>query len=249
MRMFWDGHFSISLRWGPIHPSIYPSSSPSNCTLWYGLTDVGDGRRSGFVMGPNHHTTCRSFKHQRVSRSRSNDDDDEEERDADTMSLSAQDKYRPPDPRKTSRKLTRLQAVQQLFFAYINRTEAYDHAHRIALVLFGDEVRTACGFTPLFSQFRDSVDRARTGGDTRLFDALAEATTQLAAFQQRHPDCERLRIFVMSDGGDTKSDALPSAVARDIRRAGIVVDAVTIGNEEELALRGIVHATGGYTFR
>ena len=78
-------------------------------------------------MTPDNHTTCRDFKNRRVS-SRSSarmhdDDNDDDERDADTMSLEAKVKYRRPNPIKTSSKLTRLQAVQQLFFASINRTE------------------------------------------------------------------------------------------------------------------------------
>ena len=75
------------------------------------------------------------------------------------------------------------------------------------------------------------------------------ATEELKSFKERHPECERLRIFVMSDGGDTKSEAAPSKVARDIRSNGIVVDAVTIGDEEDMNLRAIVHATGGFAFR
>ena len=54
--------------------------------------------------------------------------------------------------------------------------------HRIALILFGDEVSTACAFTPLFGTFRDSVDRAKTGGDTRLFDAMARWVVVLNAY-------------------------------------------------------------------
>ena len=50
---------------------------------------------------------------------------------------------------------------------FINRTEAYDHAHRIALVLFGSRPSVACPFTPLYEEFRAHVDGAAAEGDTR----------------------------------------------------------------------------------
>ena len=160
--------------------------APSMCTLWHGLTDVGDGRRSGYVMDPDDLTLCRSFQDRRIASRRrgrgADDNDDDAENGRDMLNLQAQQKYRPPNPIKQSRRLTRLQAVQQLFFAYINRTEAYDHVHRIALILFGDEVSTACAFTPLFGTFSNSVDRAKTGGDTRLFDAMARWVVVLNAY-------------------------------------------------------------------
>jgi len=129
---------------------------------------VGDGRQNGFILPPGHVTTCSSFLNRRVQSYSRSASSDEQQQDA--LSLNARNKYRPKSKKSESKKLTRLQAVQQLFFASVNRTVAYDHAHRISLILFSNEVTVACKFTPLFDTFRNSVDCAVTGGDTRLFD-------------------------------------------------------------------------------
>jgi hypothetical protein len=171
--------------------------------------------------------------------------------DGQALSLEARQLFKEKSVKQSSKKLTRLQTVQQLFHSLVNRTEAYDHPHRIALVLFGSEVSLACGFTPLFDKFKQSVDQACSGGDTVLFDALDFARKELQRAQQTSFPGAKVRCLVLSDGKDTKSSSEAHDVAKQCCLHGVVVDAVSIGTggEENTALRGIVAATGGLAFR
>jgi len=140
-----------------------------------------------------------------------------------------------------------MQLVQQLFGAFINRSEAYDLPNELGLVLFGSEAKVTCPMTPLFEQFRTFVEKARPDGDTSLFDALALAVEELRAFGTAHPRARR-RVLCLSDGQDTSSGAQAWEVAQACRSAGITVDAVCIGAANFDTLRAIAKATGGYCF-
>lgn len=176
---------------------------------------------------------------------------------------------KPTRVKHSSKILTRLQAVQQLFFAFINRCEAYDHAHRIALMLFNNEVELACDFTGTYEVFREAVDDASPSGDTRLYDCLGRAADELIRFTDSlnagsvptagtsdgngdgdgsGGSVAKRRIICLSDGKDTKSTIKAHSVAKKIREAGIVCDSVSIGDDLDDILRGLVAATGGFAF-
>ena len=135
-------------------------------------------------------------------------------------------------------------------FAPHSIPEAYDHPHRISLVLFGSEVEVACPFTPLFDKFKKSVDSASAGGDTRLWDAVDRARQDLAALVggtdpgggRCYPACLK-RVLVLSDGKDTKSSLEAFAVARQCRDERVVVDAVSLGHDENDDLKVEINRT------
>ena len=206
--------------------------APSAVTLWSGLEASGDGMQCGHVLR----------EQEKVKRNLNGDG---------SLDLEARQKYKRPDPIKDSKRLSRLQAVQQIFNSFVNRTEAYDHPHYISLMLFSTTIVRACYFTPLYEKFKESVDGASEGGDTALFDCIEAARVDLERFRDAKPQHKGalLRILVLSDGEDTKSILEPHVVARGVRAAKIVVDCVSIGNEQNDALRGIVAATGGLAFK
>jgi Mg-chelatase subunit ChlD len=81
------------------------------------------------------------------------------------------------------RRVSHSQATQQLFHALVNRAQAYDYANQLGLICFGSEVSRTCELTPLYERFRDRVDGMRTDGDTKLWDAIAQARrTRRAGF-------------------------------------------------------------------
>ena len=96
---------------------------PSTVTLWSGLKDTGDGWESG--------TKLESDDHLNKCRSRMNHSD------ADENMLEISVHRASPKDKHTSKHLSRLEAVKQLFHAFISRTEAYDLPHPVGLVLFG----------------------------------------------------------------------------------------------------------------
>jgi ubiquitin-protein ligase len=138
--------------------------------------------------------------------------------------------------------------VKQLFHAFINRSQAYDYANHIGLTVFSTDVSEVCPLTPLFEVFRDHVDRAEAEGETRVYDAISAAAKALIKYKQDHTDC-KLRILCLSDGEDTKSDAVSWDVAKLVQQNGIVVDTILIGEGgDNKVLRAISKCSGGYCF-
>jgi Mg-chelatase subunit ChlD len=95
--------------------------------------------------------------------------------------------------------------VQQLFHAFINRTDAYDKAHAVGLITFGKTVSEACRLTPYFDQFQTKLDNIRPDGDTPAYDALDLARQKLDTFAETNPKAIK-RIFLLTDGLDTSSE-------------------------------------------
>jgi len=150
------------------------------------------------------------------------------------------------------RYLSRLEAVKQLFHAFINRSQAYDYPNEIGLLLFGSETKLVCPLSPVFEDFRDKVDEAHTSGDTRLYDAIDSAAHHLEEWKRKKgsavdPDV-KLRILVLSDGADTKSTQLAWKVAARLQRSAVTLDAIMIGDERDRNLHCIAKASGGYVF-
>lgn len=193
---------------------------PAQFSLWTQLRDSGDGWRHGVCL-----------------------DDTRRVMSYDIDELEMDKPYKRDDTR-----LTRIQTVKQLFHAYINRSQAYNYANHIGLMLFGTNVDYTCKITPLFEVFRDEIEESSAQGETALYDALDGAADALVAFQREWPDC-KLRIIVLSDGDDTSSKRKPWEVAKKIQTSRIVCDSVLIGEgSKNKMLRSISKASGGYCF-
>jgi hypothetical protein len=145
---------------------------PSRVTLWHGLKVVGDGISEGRIVSATFSGHVKNSFLELASTCANRSSEGGSEPAAALVLEARPAQAKPKSPARQSRQLSRLQAVQQLFFSLVNRTEAYDHPHRIGLVLFGSEVELTCPFTPRFEAFRAAVDAAKARGDTRLFDAV-----------------------------------------------------------------------------
>jgi hypothetical protein len=148
----------------------------------------------------------------------------------------------PPSP-----PFSRLDVVKALFHALANRSMAYTYRHVIGLTLFASDVTRTCDLTELFVNFLAKVDAAKPNGQTRLYDALAAAREELSRFCDDYPRCLK-RILCLTDGQDTCSDAREESVAASLQVDGVVVDAVVIGDGNNV-LKAISHVTGGCCFR
>ena len=92
---------------------------------------------------------------------------------------------------------------------------------------------------------------ARARGETRLYDAIREATQALVDFRSASKRTSEgsLRILVLSDGEDTNSTVTAFDAAVALRRAGITLDAICIGGSRSEPLRAMAKATRGYCFQ
>ncbi|CAE7874594.1 unnamed protein product [Symbiodinium sp. KB8] len=222
-----------------------PGRRPSESTLWFGLKDVGDGHREGHpleftrrigdfaeqqALGGRYSNTvkldwCRLYKHKKGT------------------FLDRPDE------------LTRLSCVKQLLDSFLNRVQAFGLPVDVGLLVFSSDVSLTCDPTAFSEDFRDQVQRARASGDTALYDAVEKAADALEAWQSKQ-DAEAanskpaLRIYVLSDGADTKSSTPCWRVAKRLQKAGIVLDAVHVGScEMDDQLHALAKCTGGYVFR
>lgn len=200
--------------------------TPSSFTLWKGLKSIGDGWTEGTLLEED------DFLYSYVPSGESEV----------TVSLGR------PKSKRDRERMTRLQTVQQLFHAYINRSQAYNYPNQIGLILFDSTVNYACPITPLFEVFRDKIDNAVGRGDTSLYDALMKAGELLSEFSKTHKNCST-RIICLSDGEDTKSTNSAHKVAYELQKLRVVVDSIMIGEgANNRKLKAISKATGGYAF-
>eukprot|EP00903_Cladosiphon_okamuranus_P014066 g13074.t1 len=255
--------FSLKLRLWARHLD----RRPSEVQLWYGLKDVGDGVRSGTRFSNG---SLPADRHAGPARYLE---------EPGPLGLCVLEVYwNDPYQRRSENSkptLTRLDAVKQLFHAYINRVQAYDLAQEVGLISFGWEVSVNCEPTALLENFRDEVDALCHRGDTSLWDALSQACTSLEKWMKdwrggaKRRLAERkkkekssgggsvpvpkeeepvLRIMVLSDGNDTKSSTTAHGVCGRLQKVGVIVDSITVGKEKNLRLKCLSLATSGYAF-
>ena len=137
--------------------------------------------------------------------------------------------------------------TKQVFSAFINKMIAYNFPSEVGLVTFGTDTKISQPLTAVVENFRQAVDKMNGKGDTALWDALALAADHLVEMGRRFPDIKK-RIICLSDGEDTTSVKKVGDLCRMLMQHQIVVDSVSIGNEDTLALRKISYFTGGYKF-
>ncbi|XP_071256869.1 uncharacterized protein [Salvelinus alpinus] len=145
-------------------------------------------------------------------------------------------------------KMTRLDAVKQLFDNFATRSMAYDFHHVIGLVKFDSSVKTLHTFTETLETFKEHIHNLQATGRTVLYDALDFGISELEKVGKRFPDC-RLRIICLTDGNDYRSATNPVAVTTKLMSSNIIVDAIIVGKVENNVLRGISNATGGCCFK
>uniref|UniRef100_A0A8C7KYJ2 Uncharacterized protein n=1 Tax=Oncorhynchus kisutch TaxID=8019 RepID=A0A8C7KYJ2_ONCKI len=145
-------------------------------------------------------------------------------------------------------KMTRLDAIKQLFDNFTTRSMAYDFHHVIGLVKFDSSVKTLHTFTETLETFKEHIHNLKANGRTVLYDALNHGTSELEKVGKQFPDC-RLRIICLTDGNDVGSKTKPDEVTTKLIRFNIIVDAIVVGKVDNHMLHGISNATGGCCFK
>ncbi len=114
----------------------------------------------------------------------------------------------------------------------------------IAIYTFDTGLRLRQEFTTDKVAARRAVMRTRAGGDTALFDALAQTAHEIA------PRKGKKAIVLFTDGQDNASALSASAAGNSVRKIGVPVYTIAEGEARESkslieTLRDIAHKTGG----
>ena len=92
--------------------------------------------------------------------------------------------------------LFRLDDIQDAAFAFIKQLRSDD---QVMVVSFDSKVRFHCDFTNDYDVLRQAIDETRTGGSTKLYEAVDKVVDRLAEIEGRKA------IVLFTDGVDTAS--------------------------------------------
>ncbi|KAJ7670709.1 hypothetical protein DFH06DRAFT_1468485 [Mycena polygramma] len=212
-----------------------PDLRLTDISLWHGLKDCGDGIQRGLPLEKD------LVLHYLIESQPS-------------ISLECQPctPFVPRGARRTrddGKNLTRLHLLKELFTVFLNRAGSFDTAVSLVLglVTFSAQATVEQELTPIFENFRQSLERTNAGGDTAIYDALDSARRMLTQYRPDLPNL-RKRVIIVSDGEDTSSTASAREVCLALQRARVIVDSVQVGRRSDPVLHSISVATGGYRF-
>jgi tight adherence protein C len=136
-------------------------------------------------------------------------------------------------------KLTQAQAAAKQFAQQMRPRD------RIALLSFADDVNVPQPLTPDRALLARAIDKLAAGGNTRLYDGVAQGVTQLSLA----PEGARA-LVVLTDGLDTASQrTLQDDVAQAVRTA-VPVYAIGLGSDADTeVLQQLAASSGGRYYR
>jgi tight adherence protein B len=112
----------------------------------------------------------------------------------------------------------------------------------VAIVTFSDKPKTISGFTSDREQLVAAIESVEARGGTALYDALVSASSLFMLGGEG-----RSSIVVLSDGGDTESDASFEKAVAEVKQANTPVYAIALKSKDynQQALRLLASGTGG----
>ena len=111
---------------------------------------------------------------------------------------------------------------------------------RIGLITFSDTVHTLVAPTANRAAVLTALAGVQAGGNTSLYDALAQALRTAAASTPGPQD----RLLVLSDGGDNTSTVSLSAITAALRLSSVSADFVAFGLDADQAVLGSLARAG-----
>ncbi|XP_077977751.1 uncharacterized protein LOC144433317 [Glandiceps talaboti] len=142
--------------------------------------------------------------------------------------------------------MTRIDATKQLFHAFANRSMAYNFAHIIALTQFDSYVTVVEEFTEAFESFKQNVNELVAVGQTRMYDAIVNAVSQLDEIGVTYPNCTK-RILCLTDGEDQGSKTTYLKTAKALQASKVCLDSVLVGYGNDIA-KCLSKSSGGCCF-
>ncbi|GAB7333004.1 hypothetical protein MBLNU13_g04699t1 [Cladosporium sp. NU13] len=155
----------------------------------------------------------------------------------------------PPHNKAKENVLSRLDVLEQMFEALINKILAYGYNKtHIGLITFSSKATVTMPISHIVENFRRATNDMEAKGDTALFDALALAEDQVSEYGARYPSAKK-RVICISDGVDTKSGPnTAEGVAYKFFHHDVALDSICLGDEENTMLWAISDTLGCYKF-
>ncbi len=118
----------------------------------------------------------------------------------------------------------KLEDIQDAAFTFVNQLRPDD---RVMVMSFDSKVRTHCEFTNERERLRDAIFRTRTGGSTKLYDAVKQVLADKLSQVQG-----RKAVVLFTDGVDTSSRTTASNTLDLVEEADALVFSVRYDTEE-----------------
>lgn len=164
------------------------------------------------------------------------------------LKVSIQHVYSNKRARDASGVLSRLDVLKNMFEALINRLIAYNYKTHVGLITFASKAKVSHNISHVLENFRRATSQMNASGDTALWDALALSLDQVQEMAVKYPHAKK-RIIVISDGVNTTSTANTCEdIAWKMQTAGVAVDTISLGAEENQDLRALSWLLGCYSF-
>lgn len=112
-----------------------------------------------------------------------------------------------------------------------------------ALVTFCSEVKTLSSFTNDFSFISNSISSLNYGGDTKLYDAVYDATKLFSTY-----DSSRKAIILVTDGKDDGSLFDLETAIKYSKKAGVEIYSIGIGSDADIQTLGTLAKKTGSGF-
>lgn len=133
----------------------------------------------------------------------------------------------------------RIEDIQDAAIAFVDQLRADD---RVMIIAFDDRIRVLAQFTNDRNELRSAIRRTRTGGGTRLYDALDEVINQHFSRVQG-----RKAIVLFTDGVDTTSRrASYESNVRDAEELDALIYPVQYDTYDDMASMGGGGGGGGW---
>ena len=157
-------------------------------------------------------------------------------------------------------RLRRWQIAEQYLNLFASRLTAFRIPSLQGLITFNDKIEELLPLSSNLSEFQNKVKTFTTNAGTRLWDAIDEAANNLIAefYDVRTtPRVQkyayaRMRILVISDGDDRRSEQMDYKLVEKLVSSRIIVDAIVLNTkdlDECKTLAVLCHMTGGVAIR
>jgi ubiquitin-protein ligase len=148
--------------------------------------------------------------------------------------------------------LTRIEAAQAFFQAYLDKYHQHEIAAAVGLVQFGHLINLTFPITREFETFSTELGEIEANQSrTRLYEAILLAAETLQKFKSAHASLlaknATMRVFCLTDGQDN-SNFDPFITYQYLQQHGIIIDSIGIGTDNFSDLSKLTRSTGGKCF-
>lgn len=157
---------------------------------------------------------------------------------------------------------TRFLAAKQFLISFLDAAYTSLNFSLFGLIPFDNKYNIVCDLTILSPNFRDELEKVKSGGSTHIFKTMQAAAEKLVEVQDRYPNAVK-RLIVLTDGMDNHADYTYvnyegvekryfnldiSTVSNYLIDNKIRVDCMYVSDEVDARLYKLAKMTGGCAF-